>query len=390
MVFSGLECMGELPFRHVFIHGLVRDESGRKMSKSLANGVDPLEVMDEYGADALRYSLLSGSAAGGDMRFIPKNVEAARNFANKLWNAARFVIMNLDDAQDLIDIPKCVPELRDEDRWMLSRVESISAELTGNLERFEISVAMQKLHDLIRDDYCDWYIELVKARLYGEDVRGKAICQSVLTHVLRDLLRLLHPFMPFITEEIWSYLGRPNRLICDCWPTPAGFAERFAESAARIELVKDVVRAVRGIRADAGAAPSRGLPVIIKPDAQADEIPDTETLAAHVKNLANVSSLSIASESLEIPEDTVSAILPGMTLHIPADDLIDYAAERERLEKERTRLDGEIKRLSSKLANEGFTAKAPGEVVNSEREKLFAARAAFEKTLARIEIVKDK
>ncbi|MDR3304466.1 MAG: valine--tRNA ligase, partial [Clostridiales Family XIII bacterium] len=270
MVFSAIEMTGVPPFEYVFIHGIVRDEIGQKMSKSLGNGVDPLAVIDDYGADALRFMLLTGSAPGNDMRFLEKDVLATRNFANKLWNASRFVLMNLGRQEGAGAVPAAADlsglRLADEDKWILARTERAAAEATGNLEKFELSLATQKIHDLIRDDYCDWYIELVKARLYGDDAESGSVCRIVLVRVLSDLLRLLHPLMPFITEEIWSYLGKPNKLIRDRWPEPEGFAEAYADAAARIETMKEIIRAVRNIRAEADAAPSRKLSVFVKAD----------------------------------------------------------------------------------------------------------------------------
>ena len=387
MVFSSFEVMGESPFEYVFVHGIVRDEQGRKMSKTLGNGVDPLEVIDAYGADALRFFLLSGSAPGNDMRFIMKDVESTRNFANKLWNASRFVLMNLGEDS----ICHCEERsneairnfnVRDEDRWILATMERVAVDVTENLEKFETSVAVQKIHDLIRDDFCDWYIELVKARLYGEDEESKAACRAVLVQALSDLLRLLHPFMPFITEEIWGYLGKPNKLIRDIWPMPQGYSddEAFSVSAKKIEMAKDIIRAVRNIRAEAGAPPSRKLPIIIKADDGAVE-PD---IHEHIISLAGVSEVRVAASEADIPDEAASAILDGMVVYVPLAELVDLEAERERLAKERVRLEGEVARLAGKLSNEGFTAKAPVQVVEIERTKLASAEEALAKVLERI------
>jgi valyl-tRNA synthetase len=383
MVFSALETMGEPPFEYVFVHGLVRDEQGRKMSKSLRNGVDPIEVIDAYGADALRFFLLNGSAAGNDMRFIMKDVESTRNFANKIWNASRFVLMNLGGASGSVWIIADIPReaLKGEDLWMLGTAERAASEITENLEKFEISVATQKIHDLIRDEYCDWYIEFVKPRLYGDDEDDKAVCRAVLVHVLSDLLRLLHPFMPFITEEIWSCLGKPGKLICDTWPEPCGFAADPAalEAAKATGATKDVIRAVRNIRAEAGALPSRKFPIFIKADA--DAVPVFED---HIMALAGVSDICALGGSADEPEESASAILEGRVVFVPLIGLVDIGAEKEKLAKERARLEGEVGRLSGKLSNEGFTAKAPAQVVEAERAKLASAEDALAKVLARI------
>ena len=406
MVFSGIEIMEESPFSHVFIHGLVRDKDGRKMSKSLGNGVDPLEIIDRYGADALRFMLLNGSSPGNDMRFDDKKLESARNFANKLWNAARFVIMNLDEAvlcgsNGVSKDAKAIDasRLRDEDKWILTLVSDAAADITRNMEKYELSMAVQKINDLIWSEYCDWYIELVKERLYGDDNEQKVVCQTVLVSVLSDLLRLLHPFMPFITEEIWSYLGQPEKLIADRWPEPAVYPAEFKHSAEKIEMVKHIVRAVRNIRAEADAAPGRAFPLIIKIDGGSPSgdfqiepigVPLDATLTKHIIKLANVSSVRVTAEASEVPEEAASAILEGMTCYVPLDDLLDYAAERERLTKERIRLEGEVGRLGAKLSNEGFIGKAPAAVVAAEREKLEAARDGYDRVVARLEAIRDK
>ncbi|MDR0356984.1 MAG: valine--tRNA ligase [Clostridiales Family XIII bacterium] len=396
MVFSGLECMGECPFEHVFIHGLVRDSSGRKMSKSLDNGVDPIQVIDTYGADALRFMLVNGSSPDSDMRYSEDKMESSRNFANKLWNAARFVIMNSDDetgSED--DFAPDEAALRPEDRWILLKVNEAVAEITRNMEKFELSLALQKTCELIRDAYCDWYIEMVKERLYGEDEDLKRAARSVLVAVLSDLLRLLHPYMPFITEEIWGCLGKDGRLIADRWPSyDEGMRERYAEDSAKIETAMGIIRAVRNIRAEAEAPPARKLTVTVVADdaAQADII---ESTAGHIERLANVSSIvalvSGASETrTKIPEEAMTAVVSGAEIYVPLDDLLDFAAERERLAREKEKLEGEIKRLSAKLANEGFVSKAPQAVVAKEREKLAKAEDNFAKVAARAEAIRDK
>jgi len=389
MVFSSYEVMGESPFEYTLFHGIVRDEQGQKMSKSAGNGVDPLEVIDIYGADALRFFLLFGSAAGSDMRFILKNVEATRNFANKLWNAARFVLMNLGDeplAERSGQTQSPDETLRDEDKWILAKCEIAAEEMTQNLERFELSLATQKIHDFIRDEFCDWYIELVKPRLYGDDEEDKAVCRAVLVQVLSDLLRLLHPFMPFITEEIWGSLGKPGKLIRDTWPVPRGLAgdDDFIDAVKKIEAEKEIIRAVRNIRADAGAAPSRKFPIIVKTDT------DIGVEPVHIKTLAGVSEVRFQADEKGIPEEAASAILEGMVVYVPLEELLDFSAERDRLEKEQGRLEGEIARLTAKLGNEGFTAKAPAEVVAAERSKLAAAEEALAKVIMRVTQIEGK
>jgi valyl-tRNA synthetase len=439
MVFSGLDAMGEVPFRHVFVHGLVRGADGVKMSKSLGNGVDPLEVIDAYGADALRFMLLDGSAAGNDMRFTTDKIESARNFANKLWNASRFIIMNLGEGgaeavPALSDIP--ADRLRDEDRWILDKIAFAAADITRNIEAYDLSVATQKIQELIWNEYCDWYIEFVKARLTGPDEEDKRAARAVLIAALSDLLRLLHPFMPFITEEIWSFMGKDGKLISDRWPVSADLALRRAESGplspadihdsaeeaqaygfsyARIEAVKEIVRAVRAIRTEAGAAASRALPIVIKLNRNLDGEQLTDgagggilsgiaTLfrgtsgraelgaeaASLIGRLANVSNVTVTKSDDDVPEDSLSSILSGLAVHVAADDLLDYGAERERLGKEKERLEGNIARLRGKLSNEGFTSKAPEQIVKAERGKLAAEEDAYEKVLARLAAISGK
>ncbi|MDR1796638.1 MAG: valine--tRNA ligase [Clostridiales Family XIII bacterium] len=404
MVFSGIFCMGKSPFSHVFIHGLVRGADGQKMSKSLGNGVDPLEIIGKYGADALRFMLLHGSAAGNDMRWSEESVISARNFANKLWNAARFVIMNLDGRTQFAPTDGGQAQFAptdggqaqfaptDEDRWILATTARVAGEVTEALEKFELSVAIEKVYDLIRDEYCDWYIELVKSRLYGGDETSKRTAQAVLVSVLSDLLRLLHPFMPFITEEIWGYLGKDGKLIRDRWPAgrpdapwgPLSDAAADADDAgavARIEALKDVVRAVRNIRAEAGTEQGKKVPVVLMADAP-------PALAEHhIKALAGVSEVTVIADEKDVPKDAASAILKGMVVYVPLAELVDNEAEREKLLKERERLEKYAGQLEAKLANEGFTSKAPAQVVEAERAKLNSAREALEKTIERLEVL---
>ncbi|MDR1068535.1 MAG: valine--tRNA ligase, partial [Clostridiales Family XIII bacterium] len=414
MVFSALECMGEVPFSHVFVHGLVRDSDGRKMSKSLNNGVDPLEIIDRFGADALRFMLMNSSSPGNDMRYLDAKVESSRNFANKLWNASRFVIMNLGDddgnlssdlidglrsSSDLLDEPSLC--LADEDRWILVRTGEAVRDITRNMEKYEFTLATQKIYELIWNEFCDWYIELVKDRLYAGTDDEKRAVRTVLTAVLSDLLRLLHPYMPFITEEIWSFLGKPNKLIADRWPEPAAeVSKEDADSAAEMDFVIDVIRCVRNIRAEAGAAPSRRLTLVARITGAGDDPGDAVGRVDYeaalrkqdklVGKLAGVSSVTVITAADNAPGDAMSGLVRGVELFVPLDDLLDYAAERERLDKERERLEGEIKRLSGKLSNEGFVSKAPANVVDAERGKLAAAQDALEKVDARTDAIRGK
>ncbi|MDR2089241.1 MAG: class I tRNA ligase family protein, partial [Clostridiales Family XIII bacterium] len=423
MVFSGLEIMEDVPFKQVYVHGLVRDAEGRKMSKSLGNGIDPLELIERSGADALRFTLISGVSAGSDMRFQTEKLEGARNFANKLWNASRFVLMNLSAADDdpasafatgtrpgggEAGGPSPAPgapagggeaALADEDIWMLRRTAEAAAEITRNMENFELSVAAQKIYELIWSDYCDWYIELVKERLYNGDEAEKTRARTVLARVLRDILKLLHPFMPFITEEIWGFLppegGAPARdaasadsmLIRAAWPDAAP-PEGPDPAVERIEKAKEVIRSIRNIRAEAGAAPSKLLNAVLV--AAPENLEALRREESHLKKLAGLAAVAYASDKAGLPEETASAVTGAAEIFIPLDELIDYKAEFERLHKENARVADDIARISAKLANPGFTGKAPAKVVNAERERLAACEELAEKLTARIAVVEKK
>ncbi|MCQ2560775.1 MAG: valine--tRNA ligase [Clostridia bacterium] len=393
MIFSSIEEMGETPFSHVLIHGLVRDSQGRKMSKSLGNGIDPLEVIDQYGADALRFMLLSGISPGSDIRYQVEKVEAARNFANKLWNASRFAIMNLkaEDGSFMDMATEETAVLREEDKWMLSVINDAVAEITGNMEKFEFALAAQKIYELIWNEFCDWYIELIKARLYNGTPEDKASARYCLVKCLKTMLKLLHPFMPFITEEIWSYLPKDadakEFLMHEEWPKHCE-AMDYSEDVAMMNQTMDIIRAVRNIRRDADALPSRKLHAIIL--AEGKEKKMAEDGMRHVKALANIEEVKFIAGKDEIPEETMSQALPGLEVYVPLDDLVDYAAEYARLLKEKDRLTAEVARTEGKLANEKFVSKAPEKVIQAERDKLANYKDLLEKTLARIPAVEAK
>lgn len=390
MAFSGLEVMKDVPFRHVYVHGLVRDAEGRKMSKSLGNGVDPLEIINNYGADALRFTLLSGVTPGNDVRFQTEKLEASRNFANKLWNASRFVIMNLKDENGAFLPVAAAARLRGEDVWILSKADETVREITANMEAFELSLAARKIYELTWNEYCDWYIEFVKSRLYGTDEEDKQSARHVLLRVLRDILRLLHPFMPYITEEIWSFLPRGEEealLINESWPAGGGISDDGG-AARKIELAMEAIRGIRNLRAEAGTAPSKKLRAVIlaAPGARRD----LEAESEHLKNVARLSEIVFASGREEIPEDAMSAVVAGAEIFIPMDELLDYEAEFERLSRERRRLESETARISAKLSNAGFTGNAPEAVVAAEREKLLKYEDMLAKVTARLGALADK
>ncbi len=360
MIFSALEYTDNIPFDTVLIHGLVRDAQGRKMSKSLGNGIDPLEIIDKYGADALRFALATGNSPGNDMRFSDEKIEAARNFANKLWNAARFVMMNL--TIDEIKLP-CPSELAIEDKWILTKLEECVKNVTYNLDKYEIGVALSSIYDFIWDIYCDWYIELSKSSVSAGGTRGN-IAQNVLAYVLRETLKLLHPFMPFITEEIYSGLpGEDGSIMIKDYPQ-FNAELCFSDESDKMEKVIDAIRGVRIRRAEMGVVPSRRAKVFIEtryPEAFANS-------AAFFEKMASASQVSIV-DSFE--DDTaVRIITDSAIIHIPLADMVDFEAERKRLEGELKTTEAEIKRAEGKLANEGFVARAPAAVVDGERAKL--------------------
>ncbi|HKM28695.1 MAG TPA: valine--tRNA ligase [Anaerovoracaceae bacterium] len=413
MVFSGFEAMGETPFKYVYVHGLVRDAEGRKMSKSLGNGIDPLEVIDQYGADALRFMLTTGITPGNDMRFKLDKLESSRNFANKLWNASRFVIMNLQDEEgNFKEMAKCCEDccgmacgdttnfanipLKDEDKWMIARVNDAVDYVTKALDKFDLALAGQRVYELIWNEYCDWYIELVKARLWGDDEEDKKVVRFVLVMVLKNMLEMLHPFMPFITEEIWSFLphsdcekeGNPEcYLIKASWPE---FSEKrcFPAEEERLEVAMEAIRAIRNIRAEAEAAPSKKLRAVIL--AEAGKMDAVRAGERYIMSLANITDINFITDKKDVPEEVMSAVIDGVEIYIPLDDLVDYNAEFDRLTKEKKRLEGEVARVKGKLSNQGFVAKAPEKVIAEEKEKQVKYEDMLAKVAAQLETVSKK
>ena len=400
MVFSALETTGEVPFKYVYVHGLVRDAQGRKMSKSLGNGIDPLEIIDQYGADALRFMLTTGITPGNDMRFKTDKLESARNFANKLWNASRFVIMNLQDEDggfremtDLTDLNSAA--LQDEDKWMISRVNDAVKYITDTMEKFDLALAGQRAYDLIWNEFCDWYIEIVKGRLYGDDEQDKMVARAVLVKVLKDMLRLLHPFMPYITEEIWTYLPKEeasadnpdNFLIKESWPL---YSEEltFPEETEKLEMAMAVIKSIRNIRAEADAAPSRKLTAVIL-CADGKE-PVVKAGERYIRKIANITDIKFAASKADVPEEVMSAVVAGAEIFIPLDDIMDYEAELDRLRKEKKKLESEVKRVVGKLSNEGFIKKAPEKVINEEKAKQVKYEEMLAKVCDRLAVVEKK
>ncbi|MFC4804097.1 valine--tRNA ligase [Filifactor villosus] len=377
MVFSSLYLMGEVPFKDVFIHGLVRDEQGRKMSKSLGNGIDPLEIIDNYGADALRFMLSQSNTPGNDMRFYMEKVEAARNFANKLWNASRFIFMNLEDYTPTLKTRGEVePHLELCDKWILSLSNKVTKEVSDNLDKYELSLAADKIYDFTWSNFCDWYIEMVKPRLYGEDTDAKDTALYTLKKVLKKILKLLHPFMPFITEEIYSFLEEEDKLIVAQWPVEEE-GDVYKTEEEQIEVVMTAIKAIRNTRAEMNVPPSRKASLLVVTTGETRDI--IAAADVYLKTLASVSDISFVEEG-EVPEDSVPVVIDKAKLYLPLEELVDLQKELERLNKEKQKLEGEIKRAEGKLNNKGFTDKAPEALVQAEKDK----KAKFEEMLANV------
>ena len=380
MMVFGYEVMGARPFDTVYIHGILRDEQGRKMSKSLGNGIDPLEIIRDYGADSLRFSLVTGNSAGNDMRYQQKKVEAARNFCNKVYNATRFVLMNLGNA-DIGGIDLMALDMAD--KWVLSRTNEIVREVTANLDGFDLNLAAQKIYDFIWTEFCDWYIELAKPRLNGEDEKAKANVRAILVKVLADSLKLLHPFMPFITEELYLNLpGAEETVMRAAWPKYDPELAFPAEAEA-MESVMDLIRAIRNIRAEMGVPPARRASITLVPH-EGKDAAALEACIPYILKLGGAESARVQPDKTGIAKNAVSAVSARAEAFIPLADLVDIEKEKERLGKEAERARADIARIEAKLANEGFVAKAPARVIEEERAKLENYRTMLAKLEARI------
>ncbi|MCR5209483.1 MAG: valine--tRNA ligase [Lachnospiraceae bacterium] len=387
MVFSAYEQMGERPFKTVLFHGLVRDDKGRKMSKSLGNGIDPLEIIDQYGADALRLTLITGNAPGNDMRFYREKVEANRNFANKIWNASRFVLMNMPD-EAAGDKALYKPEEKDllpADRWILSKVNTLVKDVTDNMEKYELGVAVQKVYDFIWDEYCDWYIEMVKPRLYAKDSEDEndRISRNAALYTLKTVLitamKLLHPYMPFITEEIFCNIqDEEESIMVSEWPVYSSEFD-FVKEESEIETIKEAVRGIRNVRTEMNVPPSRKAQIFVV-TADKDAAESFAENGYFLKNLAYASEVKIQADRTGIAEDAVAVMLAHAAIYMPFSDLVDIEKELERLKKEEKRLEGELKRSNAMLNNEKFLSKAPEEKIAEEKEKL----AKYEKMMEQV------
>ena len=366
MVFSGYEQTGKCPFHHVLIHGLVRDSLGRKMSKSLGNGIDPLEIIDKYGADALRLTLVTGNAPGNDMRFYMERVEASRNFANKVWNASRFIMMNMEKAEipDEIDLNT----LTAADKWILSKVNSLAKEITANMDNFDLGIAVQKIYDFIWEEFCDWYIEMVKPRLWNDEDETKGAALWTLKNVLINALKMLHPYMPFITEEIFCNLSDEESIMISSWPEYKEEWNFEAEENA-IETIKEAVRGIRTVRTSMNVPNSKKATVyVVSENARIREI--FEHGKVFFAALGFASEVIVQADKTGIADDAVSALLPEAAIYMPLQELVDIEKEKERLHKEEKRLEGELNRVNGMLNNEKFVSRAPEAKIQEERAKL--------------------
>ena len=385
MIFSGYEQMGEKPFKTVLFHGLVRDSQGRKMSKSLGNGIDPLEIIDQYGADALRLTLITGNAPGNDMRFYYERVEASRNFANKVWNASRFIMMNMEDKV----IPTNAKEfLEPVDKWIISKLNNLVKEVTDNMEKFELGIAVQKVYDFIWDEFCDWYIEMVKPRLYNSDnAASRNAALYTLKTVLIDALKLLHPYMPFITEEIFCTLqDEEESIMISSWPV-YDEAKAYDKEETEIEVLKEAIRGIRNVRTGMNVPPSRKAQVYV--------VTEKENIASIFNEgklffapLAYASEVLVQSDKTGIADDAVSVVIENATVYMPFAELVDISQEIERLEKEEKRLQGEIARSNGMLSNEKFVSKAPVAKVEEEKAKLAKYTQMLEQVQTRLASLK--
>ena len=364
MIFSGIKHMGRIPFKDVLIHGIVRDSQGRKMSKSLGNGIDPIEIIENYGADTLRYCLLNGISAGSDIRYSPEKLEGCRNFINKIWNASRFVLLNCEGVEVKKELSEC--KLGVADKWIVSKLNTVVREVTVNMEKYEIGLACAALQDFVWSDFCDWYIEFCKPTLYGEDAKKKQDTVSVLCYVLKNMLKLLHPFIPFVTEEIYSHLpGTEGSIMVSEFPR-YNMKFSYRKERAAMEKIMDVVKSVRAIKLETGAAPSAKVDLFVVTE-QKKLLSDC---SVYLNKLCNVGKIAFISSKEDLTEKVVSKILDGFEIYIPLGELVDTEKEIARLKAEIEKTENEIARANGKLSNQGFVSKAPKALIEGEKAKV--------------------
>ncbi len=386
MIVAGMAHMDEIPFKDILIHGLVRDSQGRKMSKSLGNGIDPLEIIEKFGADALRFALVTGNAPGNDQRFQEDKIEMGRNFSNKIWNAMRFVLMNCDEDLDLSKVDEAKFTL--EDKWILTGLNRLVSEVTANCDNYDYGVALSKIVDFLWDNFCDWYIEIAKSRLFDKECATRIEAQYILNYVLGVSMQLLHPFMPFVTEEVYTNLFLKNKavsIMVSDYPK-AEDIPAFAEDERKMTTLMSAIRSMRNIRQEMGVAPSRKAHVILVTGSEDIASMFTDGLP-FLERLASVSSLETKTDKAGIPATAVTAVFDGGEIYMPLEDLIDISKELERLDKEKVRLEGELKRVKGKLSNESFVSKAPEKVIAQEKEKEAKYQAMFDNIVERIEML---
>ncbi|MBO4242069.1 MAG: class I tRNA ligase family protein, partial [Clostridiales bacterium] len=388
MMVAGCAHMNEIPFKDVLIHGLVRDSQGRKMSKSLGNGIDPLEIIEKFGADALRFALVTGNAPGNDQRFQEDKIEMGRNFSNKIWNAMRFVIMNCEDDIDFSKVDESKFTL--EDKWILTGLNRLISEVTANFDNYDYGVALSKIVDFLWESYCDWYIEIAKSRLFDTECETRLEAQYLLNYVLGVSMQLLHPFMPFVTEEVYDNLfidRKTDSIMISDWPD-ASSVPSFPEDEKMMTTLMSAIRSIRNIRAEMGVVPSRKAHVIlVSPDDSVAKI--FKDGLPFLVRLASVSSLDTQKTKEGIPATAVAAMFAGGEIYMPLEDLIDISKELERLSKEKEKLEGELKRVEGKLSNENFVSRAPENVINAEREKQAKYKEMYSSLDERIKILSN-
>ena len=387
MIFSGIKHTNEAPFKDVLIHGIVRDAQGRKMSKSLGNGIDPLEIIDKYGTDSLRFSLIHGISAGNDIRYMPEKLEVASNFANKLWNASKFVLGNIKEntSKEYLESEELPSNLTYEDKWILSKLNEIIKEITYNLDNYDMGVALQKTYDFIWNEFCDWYIEMVKTRLYNEDCETKDACIWTLNKVLVNSLKLLHPVMPFMTEEIFMKLYHEDEsIMISKWPE---YNEKwnFEKEENAIEQLKQIIVGIRNLRTSQNIHPSKKSKLIFVTKELKDMIDSSTTM---IEKLGFANELQVKEEKEGTLENVTSIMTEKMEVIIPLGDLIDKEAEKQRLEEEIRKLEAEVQRAEKMLSNPGFVSKAPAQKIDEEKAKLEKYKTLLETSKERLEGLK--